>query len=51
MQIEFTPQGLLLGYTIELASGDERHAVFASPVGEAQSAIRLNTEYAEVASR
>ena len=51
MQIEFTPQGLLLGYTIELASGDERHAVFASPVGEAQSAIRPNTEYAEVASR
>jgi general secretion pathway protein H len=51
MQIDFTPHGLLLGYTIELASGDERHAVIASPVGEAQAVIRPNTEYAEVASR
>lgn len=51
MQIEFTPHGLPLAYTIELASGDERHAVFASPVGDAQAAIRLDTEHAEVASR
>jgi general secretion pathway protein H len=51
MQIEFTPHGLPLAFTIELASGDERHAVSASPVGEAQAQIRLDTAHAEVASR
>ena len=51
MQIEFTPHGLPLAYTIELASGDKRHAVFASPVGEAQAAIRPDSAYVEIASR
>lgn len=51
MQIDFMPHGLSLAYTIELASGDERHAVFASPVGEARAAILLDTAHVEVASR
>ncbi len=51
MQIDFTPHGLPLAYTIELASGDKRHAVFASPVGEAQAVIRRDSAYVEVATR
>jgi len=51
MQIEFTPYGLLMAYSIELASGDERHTVAASPVGEAQAVINPTTAHVEVALR
>jgi general secretion pathway protein H len=51
MQIDFIPHGLPLAYTIELASGDERHAVVASPVGEAQAVIHPDSAYVEVATR
>jgi general secretion pathway protein H len=50
-QIEFTPYGLLMAYSIELASGDERHTVAASPVGEAQVVTPPNTAHVEVALR
>jgi general secretion pathway protein H len=51
MRIDFTPQGLPLAYTIELAAGDERHAVIASPVGDARAVIRPDSAYVEVATR
>lgn len=51
MQIDFTPYGLSLAYSIELTLGDERQAVSASPVGDAHALTFTGGTYGKIASR